>query len=178
MASEGNIFASLIESIKRLLGLSKPESEKLRASIAEWKDKRRTLHDEVDALKAEIRDLQDRVRGKDAELKAAVADPETRPIIEEEIKSLFQQLDLKTRKRDIIFGGLDRMTNLIEQGENVLLGSSTTTVTPETFMFMQLQMGEVLTQLREADRESARLSTMKYHRPTTEVAISNSARSR
>jgi tetratricopeptide (TPR) repeat protein len=208
MAFIGHLFSRLIESIKRLFGLSKRERVKARDPIAEQKQEPHGLYDEIDSLEVEIRNvqdriitrlqeadhesarlstiwkehllrsrdevdllevetckLQDRIRSKEGERK--IADAKARFIIDNEIKLLSLRREFMTRKRDILFGGIDRMTNLIEEVENVLLDSGKKAMSAELFARMQRQMGALLAQLRdadqEADREFSKLSAAMQH---------------
>jgi hypothetical protein len=160
-----DFFANLIDSLMRLLGLKKGDKQKMRALIDEWKQKRRTLHDEVDSLKSDIRELEGYVRAKSKELEQTRG--ETKGIVEEEIKSILRKLDLKQRKRDVIFGGIDRIDTMIEQAENTATAEGTT-VSADAVRELQMKLQLVLTDLKEADREVSKLNDIQYRRQVAE----------
>jgi hypothetical protein len=165
MPSIQESFANFVSALLRLLGLKKTDQQLRQAMLDDWDAKRRALADEVEGLKNDVGKTEDKLRAKSRELAATKG--ETRPIVEEEIKALLRELDLKKQKQNVLFGGIDRMNTLTERLKEVI-SAGKGTVAPEVIRQLQAEMGVVLMDLKDIDRETAKLSSMQYQRSSPE----------
>ena len=167
-SSASDVFANIINALLRMIGLGKRnDAEVLREQIKEWKLQKTALHDEVELLKEQIREMESRLRAKNEALKGTVG--ETRPIVEEEIRSLFHELDATKRRQEVLFGGINHLTTVIGQADQALQAEGAK-ISADKVRELQLQFSVALADMRETEREVAKLAATNYQRTPTTVA--------
>jgi hypothetical protein len=165
MASFRDNLAGFVSAILRLIGVKKSDESNRQKLLDSWEMKRRSLADEVESLKDDVRGTEVTLRAKSRELAATRG--ENRPIVEEEIKSLLRELDLKKQKQTVLFSGIDRMNTLSEKLKEIMAAGKGA-IDADIMRQLQVDMGSVLMDLKDLDRETARLNSMKYQPATPE----------
>ena len=165
MASIQEFFANFMSAIMQMLGMKKSEEQQRDALLSGWEKQSRGLADEVESLKEDIKKTEDQIRAKSRELAATRG--ETRPIVEQEIKSLMREVDQKTRRQNVLFDGVDRMAALTARIKEIRTAVKGT-VAPDVIRQLQADMSVLFMDLKDVNRETAKLDAMEYRRTSTE----------
>lgn len=163
MSTFTDTLSSILAKFAEWLGI-KPTPDK-RFDLMEQKlvTARASNADKLEALKDEIRKLERRAVQKKQEADAARGD--IKRMVVREIEQLFRDLDRLRGRENIIVANLDRISTAIAKiGE--LRAAKESGAEEGELDDLALELQEVFTSLKDADRETRDLEKESYEGPT------------